>query len=305
LKDRFVLIVLVAVCTLSYFVYSAYWLAKTIPWVVSISLNPVSFSPPTGLLFSNSISVFSAYVMEYSGFLGLVIRVAGASYALAAVFLISKDGVSSFPKHRNKVCLALLLNGIYFFSFIPAVFFLLNFSALPLISNRLLSLSMLTQIALISSFLIFLGLRTRRSGFEVGSVSFWKWIGLAVMAYTVAIWVTYMSKWAEMMAVDPYLFTALSIRIVGFLNTVIIQSLAALFAIVGVVSIYKKSTKFKTFLLWGLSLVFLSLHTTIYTIYCASVGIPSFIIFGELWQIPLMAFGIYLMFLAFNFKRHT
>jgi hypothetical protein len=32
--------------------------------------------------------------------------------------------------------------------------------------------------------------------------------------------------------------------------------------------------------LWGLAIVFLGLHTTIYTIYCYSVGIPRFIGFG-------------------------
>ena len=294
-----VLVTLVAVCLFSYFLYSAYWLAKTIPWIVGITVNPQGFSPPTGLLFSNAESLTSAYIMEYTGFLGLIIRVAGASCAVAAFYLIAKGGLSSFPKHRNKVTAALLLNGVYFLTFIPAVYFLLNYSALPTISNRLLSLSIITQIGLVSTFLIFLGLKTRRNDFNADSPSLWKWIAYASMAYVFAIWITYMSKWTEMMAVDPYLFSALSARIVGFLNTTIVQSLAVFFAIAAVASIYLKKISHKASLLWGFSVLFLSLHTIIYTFYCASVGIARFIIFGELWQIPLIAVGAYLIYGSF------
>jgi hypothetical protein len=285
----------------SYFVYSAYWLAKTVPWIWNITVNPDGFSPPTGLIFRNSESLSSAYLMEYTGFAGLIIRLVGAAVALAAFAYIAKDGVDSYPRHRGKVSAALLINGVYFLTLIPVVYFLLNYSALPTISNRLLSLNQVTEIALMSTFLVYIGLKIRETGFVVNSASFWRLVGLAGAAYTVAILIIYMSKWTEMMAVDPYLFTALSARIIGFMNTIIVQTLSVAFAVAAVVAMHLKRFSSKTSLLWGLALVFLSLHTVIYTVYCAFiVGIPRFIVFGELWQIPLMALGIFLCASAFK-----
>ncbi len=301
-----VLFVIVAVCVLAYFVYSAYWLAKTVPWMWEITGNPEGFSPATGLIVRSPGSLTSAYLMEYAGFAGLVIRLVGASLALAAFILIAKDGVDSFSRHKGIVSASLLFNGIYFLTLVPVVYFLLNYSSLPTISNRLLSLNQITEIALISTVLIYIGLKMRKDDFVVNSRSFWKLAGLATAAYVVAIWIVYMSKWTEMMAVDPYLFSALSARIIGFMNTIIVQTSAVALAVAAVIATSLKKLSSKTPLLWGLALVLLSLHTVIYTIYCDFiVGIPRFIIFGELWQIPLMALGVYLCVSVFKSGKQT
>ncbi len=301
-----VLLAIIAICLISYFVYSAYWLAKTLPWIWNIAVNPGGFSPPTGLIVRNSNSLSSAYLMEYTGFVGLIMRLVGASVALVAFVYIVKDGVHSFPRHKGKLSAALLINGLFFLTLVPVIYFLLNYSALPTISNRLLSLNQVTEIALMSSFLIYIGLKVRKSDVTVDSAFLWRLVGLAATAYVVAIWIIYMSKWTEMMAVDPYLFSALSARIIGFMNTIIVQTLAVALAVAAAIAMSLKKLSSKTPLLWGLALVLLSLHTVIYTIYCAFVvGIPRFIIFGELWQIPLMALGVYLCVSVFKSGKQT
>ena len=118
---------------------------------------------------------------------------------------------------------------------------------------------------------------------------------LTYMNLVIALWVTYMLKWREMMAVDPYLFTALSVRILGFLNTVIVQSLAVVFAVIGVLLILRKRGLNQAARLLGISSIFLGLHILIYVIYVTGVGITRFIIFGELWVIPLIGLGTYLL----------
>ena len=97
------------------------------------------------------------------------------------------------------------------------------------------------------------------------------------------------------MAVDHYLFSALSVRILGFLNTIVVQSLAVFFAVIGVFYALRKSGGKSLMRWWGLSLIFLSTHIILYVVYCASVGITRFIIFGELWVIPLFGLGAYLL----------
>jgi hypothetical protein len=132
------ILIFVTVC--AYFAYALYWFSKSFLWIVRISLRPEHYSPPTGFRFINSYSLSSAFLMEYSGFFGLMIRVVGASYALLAAFLLLKTKTKSFQKVRSKISSATLLEGLYFPSFIPAIYFLLNYSGLPSTSKPLLNL---------------------------------------------------------------------------------------------------------------------------------------------------------------------
>jgi hypothetical protein len=280
----------------SYFAYALYWFVKTIPWIIEISLRPEYYSPATGLRFIDSNSISLAYLMEYTGFVGLLVRVIGASYALLSVFLILKGEKISFNVVQNKISKVLLLEGLYYLCFIPAITLLaLNFSALPRISNMLLSTAFSTQILLITPMLIKLSTKVKNYKAKVDKPSLIRWAGLAYMAFVAAVWVTYMLKWREMMAVDPYLFSALSVRILGFLNTVIVQSLAVAFAVVGVLFILRKHGLHKAMRWLSLSTIFLGLHIVIYVIYVTYVGIIRFIQFGELWLIPLIGVGLYLL----------
>ena len=280
----------------SYFSYALYWFVKTIPWIVDISLRPEYYIPASGLLFNNTYSLFLAFLMEYVGFFGLMIRVVGASYALLATFLILKNEKNSFIVIQDKISMALLLEGVYYLFFIPAIILmLLNLTALPTISNLLLSIVFSTQILLITPLLIKSAIILKNFKTDVNKSSLIRWTGLSYMSFVIAQWVTYMLKWREMMAVDPYLFSALTVRIVGFLNTVIVQSLAVVFAVVGVAHILKKSGLNKALRWFGLSSIFLSLHIIIYVIYVTHVGLTRFIQFGELWLIPLIGIGLYML----------
>jgi hypothetical protein len=295
-RSNFTIKIFVLITVGSYFAYALYWFVKTIPWIVEISLKPEYYIPATGLRFTNTYSVSLAYLMEYTGFVGLIVRVVAASYALLAAFLILKNGKDVFSVVKSKISRALLLEGVYYLSFIPAIMLLLlNFSALPNVSNMLLSIAFSTQILLITPLLIKLATIVKNYEGDADKSSLIRWAGLSYMSFVVAIWVTYMLKWREMMAVDPYLFSALSVRILGFLNTVIVQSLAVIFAVVGVLLILKKCGLDKAARWMGLSAIFLSLHIIIYVIYVTHVGITRFIQFGELWLIPLIGVGLYLL----------
>ncbi len=280
----------------TYFGYAFYWLVKTIPWIIEISLEPEFYVPATGLRFFDVHSVSLAYMMEYTGFIGLMVRVVGASYALSAVILVLKNEKTVFHVLQNRISKTLLFEGLYYLCFIPAIaLLLLNFSALPNISNMLLSSAFSTQIILIMPMLTKLAIVIKNYRTKVDKPALIKWMGLAYLSVVVAVWVTYILKWREMMAVDPYLFSALSVRILGFLNTIIVQSLAVTFAVVGVLHILRKKGSQKAVRWLGLSAILLSLHIIIYVIYVTFVGITRFIQFGELWLIPLFGVGLYLL----------
>lgn len=287
--------ILIFVAVGSYFAYALYWFVKTIPWIVEISLRPEYYYPPTGLRFTNSYSLSMAYLMEYSAFFGLMVRVVGACYALVSAFIILKIETNSFLVTKYKISKALLLEGLHYLSFIPVIYFLLEFSALPSVSYLLLSTYLCIQILLISPFLISLSIKVRKYSSEVDRLSLLRLVGLSSVSYIIALWVTYMLKWTEMNAVDPYLFSALSFRILGFFNTIVTQSLAVFFAVIGLIHIFRKSGGDNTMRWWGLSLIFLSAHVILYVMYVTCVGITRFIPFGELYVVPLIGLGIYLL----------
>lgn len=274
--------------------YALYSLIKTMPWMVDITLGTNSLLPPTGLRVIEDQSLFTWHLMDYSGFLGLLIRVIGAFYALISIILILKTK-KSIHLIRNTISKTLLLEGLYYLSFIPAIYFLLGFSALPTVSNLLLSLVLSTQILLISPFLVSLSFKVKRFKDAANMSSILRLATVSSLSYIIAVWITYMLKWTEMMAVDPYLFSALSFRILGFLNTIVVQSLAVFFGVIAVLYTLRKRGKKLSLRWWGLSLIFLSTHIILYVVYCASVGITRFIIFGELWFIPLFGLGAYLL----------
>lgn len=286
--------ILILVVVGSYFAYALFWLAKSLPLIVEISLSRGIYEPATGLRFVDSYSTFAAYLMEYSGLVGLILRVIGASYALLVAIQFLRTNASLFT-FKGKISKALFFEGCYYLSLIPAIYFLLGYSALPMVSNFLLSAAILTQILLISLFALALSRKLKQYNLGTYSPALLRMIGLAVMSYVVAQWIIYMLKWSEMTAVDPYLFSAFSIRILGLLNTLIVQSLAVVFAVVGLLRLVRKNGAEKALKWWGLSLVFLSLHITLYVVYVIGVGIPRFIPFGELWLIPLFAVGVYLL----------
>jgi hypothetical protein len=281
----------------TYFGYAFYWFVKTIPWIIEISFEPEFYVPATGLRFFDIYSVSLAYLMEYVGFVGLIVRAVGASYSLFTVFLLLKNKKIVFHELQNKISKVLLFEGLYYLCFIPAIaLLLLNFSALPNISNILLSAAFSTQIILITPMLTKLAFVIKNYRVKADKPALIRWMGLAYVSIVVAVWVTYILKWREMMAVDPYLFSALSVRILGFLNTVIVQSLGVTFAIVGVFFILRKQGSQKAVRWLGLSAILVSLHIIIYVIYVTYVGITRFIQFGELWLIPLFGVGLYLLF---------
>jgi hypothetical protein len=296
-RNQFTLKTLILVTIVSYFAYSLYWFAKTIPWIVHISQGPEYYSAPTGLIYTNAYSLLTGYITDYSAFFGLAIRVIGASYALLAALLILKNKTNPKYKIRNKISKALLLEGLYFLSLIPAIYFLLGFSALIPEANIFLTLLIVTQISLISPFLILLSRKVKRYRSSVDAFSTLRLTALSCLSYVVALWGVYMFKWVGMIAEayalgDPN-WLRFGVRIFGLQNTLIVLSLSVVFAVVGTLQILRRGENI-TIKWWGLSLIFLSTHFVIYMFYVVAVGFWDAILYGEVWTIPLLGLGIYI-----------
>ena len=293
--NHFALKTSVLVAVSSYFAYSLYWLTKSFQWMLEISLRPENYSPSAGLRFVDSYSLSGAYVMEFSGFLGLVLRVIGASYALIATVMLFKDRPLFSSSLKNKISNALFLEALYFFSFVPAIYYLLDLSVLPSTSRLFLSAGFSAQIVLISPLLIFLSLKLKKHVLGMGEASLSRLAVLSCLSYIIALWLIYIFKWAEMSALEGLNWLLTPPVVIAFLNTGVTLSLSVIFAVIGTLLSRGKNRREKAMKWWGLSAVFLSMHLIIYVLYCVNYGVAWMAQYGELWVIPFLGLGIYLL----------
>jgi hypothetical protein len=287
--------VIVLVTVSAYFAYALFWFAKTLPWIVQISFKPENYLPAAGLQIVNSHSLFVSYLMEYTGIIGLAIRFTGAVFALFSIVLIFRSGTVFSSNVKKNISRALLLEGIYFFSLIPAIIYLLSFSSLPLTSRLCLSTALTTQIALISPTLILLSRKFAKSNLENPATSINKLAIFACLSYVVALWVTYLLKWIEMSALEGLNWLLSYPMEIAFTNTIITFSLAVSFAAIGTWLAITKSNSGNASKLWGIAAILFSTHLIIFVAYCVNFNAAWMAEFGELWIIPLMGLGIYLL----------
>lgn len=292
--------ILIFVVAFSYFVYSLYWFVKTSYWMVETSLNLGNYIPPTGLRIINSYSLNAAYLMDCAGSFGLIVRAAGGFYALLSAYLIFQAKTDFFTIARDKLSKTLFCEAAYFLSLAPSVYFLLEFSALPQMSNIILSAELFTQIMLIAPLLILLGLKIRGPYRKTAKSTLLKWTALLFLSYTVALLVSYLLKWVDLFIGAKVTFSTAfawllgSARLLSFLNTTIILSLAVVFALLGTTYLAKsediRATKY-----WSASAIFLGLFFIFYVLYCAYIGVLWVVPFGELWIIPFFGVGLYFL----------
>ncbi len=300
--------VLILIVCLSYFSYAVYWFMKGSFWMAETILNPGYYIPPMGFRFVDSSSLFAANLMDYGAFLGLIARVIGGFYAVLSACILFRNQSNSFLALKGKLSVILLCEATYFLSFVPSIIFLVGFSALPFLSNVLLSAQLIIQVTLIVPCLIMLTLKIRKAEKDAnGSQSVIKWTAFLFLNYLFALWVSYLLKWFELLnGAQVTLSTTLSwlienARLLSFLNTVFIFTLAVIFAIVGAKCMIdtKKNNAVRY---WSLSAFFVGLFFVFYILYCVYLGVFWVIPFGELWLIPLLFVGIYFLVLSLEKK---
>jgi hypothetical protein len=285
-------LLLVMVC--AFLGYVLFWSAKSVPWIIEISVNPQGYLPAAGLQHITQLSMDISYLMEYAGFAGLIVRLGGAVFALVSALLILRSNEVFSWRVRSKISWALLLEGLYFFSLIPSVIYLLGFSSLPLTSRICLSIALTTQMVLISPILILLSRKLRKPDTQLDRAAVTRLAVIACLTYIVALYVTYWTKWLEMSILEGLHWLLSLPVVVAFVNTAVTFTITVVFAAVAARQSLKGNWD-KGMRLWGAAGFFLSLHLVIFVAYCVGVNAAWMAEFGELWMIPLMAVGVYLL----------
>jgi hypothetical protein len=287
--------VLALTLALSYTVYAVYWLIKGVTWFFESTFNGVPHLPPTGINPVSTISLFAADLMDYSAFIGLIIRAVGGFFAVYAALKLFRVKNSQYSAVKNKVVVLLVCEAVYFLSLVPSIAFLVWFSALSPLSNAFLSTQLAVQVIFIVPCLALLALKLQRNA---GDGAVLGWTAVLALSYIFALWLSYQLKWLELFngaqvgvsTVFGWLIE--NARLLSFLNTTIIFSVALLFAVLGIKYVVSKKTCIAV-KMWSYSAFFVGLFFVFYVLYCSYLGAYWVIPFGEIWLIPLVFVGIY------------
>ena len=135
----------------------------------------------------------------------------------------------------------------------------------------------------------------RNNGSE--KTKFFSWISIASIGYLVHIWISNVFRWLSMVEMSGIAFLLQGSVVIGFLNSVVTLSLSLILAVLGYYYLsYKNNQKLCT-KLFGIALIFLSLHFIIYILYSVIVGASLYsIMLVEVWPVAVLGLGL-VMFL--------
>ena len=105
-----------------------------------------------------------------------------------------------------------------------------------------------------------------------------------------------MFRWLSMVEMSGLDFILSGNVIIGFLNSLVTLSLSLILVVLGYYyTEYKNSQKLGT-KLFGMSLIFLSLHFIIYILYSVFVGASLYsIMLVEVWPVAVLGLGLILL----------
>jgi len=224
--------------------------------------------------------------MEVSGSIGTLVRSIGIVLGIVVLYFMSAKN-KSFMDVKKLLATALFIEAFYYFmvAFPAGVFMTTVGYGSEYIT---LGVSYLLQFLFTTPFLLILGLEVYRHKQNQGGII--KWAGFAFVGYIAALWVNSVFRWFDMIAAEGISVFFSGIRAVGVLNAFIFMSLAVVFGVLGVYYLLKGK---KVGVKWaGLALCMVGLHYLIYLIYSYYGGMINFVMFVEVWAIPLLGLGI-------------
>jgi hypothetical protein len=236
-------------------------------------------------------------LVYWLGLAGMIGRFIEVILGLATVYLLWVKA-KPFLRTKHFVSLALFLEGAYYFSYVPSVWFLLRpgFAYLPL------GVGYILQILFTVPFLWVLAFKVATYSKSIQRTHLLKYGAVAFVGYIAALAVNEVSRWTSMISADALRFLLQGIRIVGFLNAVVLMPLAVVLAIAGAFRLFQ--LREHSAMLWlGASLALVGLNYSIYVIYSYFANSLNSLPLVDVWTVPLLGLGIALMINSRKLKK--
>ncbi|MDG6222957.1 MAG: hypothetical protein QCH99_06840 [Candidatus Bathyarchaeota archaeon] len=221
--------------------------------------------------------------------IGMVSRLLAVLLAMFIIYLVWKGKLSSNSATKF-LGTSIVLEGVYFASLIPSIFYLF---ALGVTRNSLFystfGVGYFLQVILTVPFLWFLGISIYRNKFGYRHFQSYKLLGITFFAYIGALWANSVFHWFGLMLTEGISVLWNSSSSILAFNTLIVMSLAFIFAFFGGLDISKKRFESK----WvGAALTSVGLHFLIYLIYQFLTDSLISVWLTDIWAIGLLALGL-------------
>jgi hypothetical protein len=205
----------------------------------------------------------------------------------------------NFFEIKKLVSIALFLEAGYFVSLLPSVWFMLRPERITY--SLTLSVSFLLQILLVAPSLTILAFNILKMKDTEKPKSVF--VCLAFVNYVAALLLNSMFRWFDMISNEGIMFLLSGIRALGFLNAVIVMSLALIFSIVTYYNLFKNK-KALAYRWCGLTLTLIGLHYIIFLFYSYVVGALDYVWLVDIWTIPLFGLGFSILMSSRSFNEH-
>ncbi len=216
--------------------------------------------------------------------IGLIARFFAVILALSAGFMLWSIKNPSLKKFERIIETALFLEGTYYILLFPSGLWWVG------LGFNFLGVDYLLRAALVGTVLLVLSFKVREHSKGVNVLN---WIGIAIVAYIVALWSNVVLGWFDMIALIGSGFLFHGANSLGFLISLITMSLAVVFAVSGAYLLVKnQGDAIKWF---GFSLVMIGLNCIVYLTYSFLSGNLNPAMAIDVWALPFFGLGISLM----------
>ena len=268
---------LVLSAIVAFFVFQLYLFVKSFPAEYSLYLRYLERVQVTDPFWTSFW-----FASELVGEVGLIVRFAGACFALAFALLLFKRRETSFSYLRK----AVLFEGAYYVFILP---FIVSLFARPNTSvvNLEAGLSYALQIVLVSPAFFVLYTKIKEPNLNLAEL--YRWGAVAIVGFTFALWVKHflMNLYAlPVSVVDPVL-------LVGFLNSALTMLFAGFVLLVAFLPLIRRKQLCFNIKLAGVGFVLVGLYFLVYmAVSLVNRSYLSFLGLTELWAVAFLIMGV-------------
>jgi hypothetical protein len=226
-------------------------------------------------LFNGNIGMF------VSSFAGLIASFFAVILAMRIGFKVWGGNIWPNMRTERVAEAALFLQGTYFVLLFPSGLWWLG------LGFNFLGLAYLLEAAIAGSALLVLSFKIRDFGKDTNVL---KWVGIASLAYVVALWFNSVFRWFDQIVVIGSEFLLRGSTSWGFLVSLTAMSLAVVFAVPGAYFVAKN--KGESIWWFGLSLVMIGTYYVVYVAYSFTSSNLDSAMQIDVWTLPFLFLGI-------------
>ena len=269
-------------------------LAWVIYWVPSGIYRFFSFDGTSwDVIIQRSGMMFA--VMELSAAVGMLVRFVGVVLAIISLSQFWPDNIWNRNKRlfdvKKWVASALTLESVYFALLFPSGLLMVGFGRNRPLRFSLLGIDYLLMVLLTAPFLAILAIKIFKLKDNETGFTAWNLVSVAFIGYIASLWANNVLKWFDVLAAEGFGILFAGFVSLGAINSLVLMSLALIFAVVGAIFLAKQN--FGSAFKWlGITFVLIGLHYVIYVVYSFLVNMVGFLILSEIWAIPLLGLGV-------------